>query len=111
MCAVACALHLYPAIPDWGLLGVCLVARFGFTPLILDGVCGVCVWAWVLVSPRHSWLGCLGACVYVGALLVPGQYWQGCAVLVCVVKLGLWLRLANLGLAIRVCVFVCARNL
>ena len=63
--------RLRPATPCWGVgVCVCLCACSVCTPPLLAGACGVgvCVWARVLVAPRHSWLGCWGAFDFVGAL-------------------------------------------
>ena len=75
-----------PANPGWGLGCVCLGTGFGFAPPTLAGVCGVCVWAWVLPSPRQSWLGCWGVhtCMFVRALrqylAIPGRgLWCVCS--------------------------------
>ena len=86
------SLRLCPATPGWGVrcgrvcLGsgsgcslplsagllrcACLCARSVCTPPLLAGVrgVGVCDWARVSASPRHSWLGCWGLCVFVCAL-------------------------------------------
>ena len=49
---------------------VCWSVCSSCTPPVLAAVCGVGVgiWARVLASPRHSWLGCWGVCVLVCAL-------------------------------------------
>ena len=92
VCALVCALRLYPATPGWGvrcrcacvgsgfgcapplLAGVlgcaCLCARSACAPPLLAGVCAVdvCAWARVLAAPRHFRLGCWDVSVFVCAL-------------------------------------------
>ena len=72
VCVFVCPLRLYPATPGWGVRcgRVCLGSGFGCAPPLLAGVCGVgvCAWARVSATPRHSWLGCWGVCVLVCAL-------------------------------------------
>ena len=68
VCVLGLGFRLRPATPRWG-VGVCACscADSACTPLLLAGVCGVGVCAWVSVSaaPRLSWLGCWGVCVLV----------------------------------------------
>ena len=71
LCVLGLGFRLRPATPGWGVgVCVCLCVRSACTPPLLAGLCGVglCVWAWVLAVPRHSWLGCWGVCVLVCAL-------------------------------------------
>ena len=86
-----CALCLYPATPDWGVLCgcVCLGSGFGCAPPPLAGV-----------------LGCV--CAPVRALLVPRHSLLGCAVWACVLGLGFRLRPATPGWGVGVCVRSCA---
>ena len=66
VCALVCALRLYPATPGWGVgVCVCLCAPYACTPPLLARVCGVglCASAQVSAAPRHSWLGCWAVCV------------------------------------------------
>ena len=63
--------RLHPATPGWGVrVCVCLCACSACTPPLLAGVCGVgvCAWALISASPRHSWLGCWGLCLLVRVL-------------------------------------------
>ena len=132
VCALVCALRLYPATPGWAVrcgcvclgsgfgcappplarvLGrACLCARSACTPPFLAGVCGVgvCAWAGVSAAPRHSWLGCWG--VRVRAPLVPRHSWLGCASWVCVLWLGFRLHPATPSSGVGVCVCSCARS-
>ena len=96
VCALVCALRLYPATPGWGVRCgcVCLGSGFGSAPPLLAGVSGfvsacvraplaschswpgvcsvgVCASARVSAAPRHSWLGCWGVCVLLCALCLP----------------------------------------
>ena len=50
----------------------CLCSRSSCTPPILIRLCGVgvCAWARVSATPRHSWLGCWDLCVIVSAILL-----------------------------------------
>ena len=91
VCVFVCPLRLLPATPGWGVRCgcVCFGSGFGCAPPLLARV-----------------LGC--ACVRVPVLLVPGHSWLGCAVWVCVLGLGVRLRPATPGWAVRVCVCLCA---
>ena len=93
VCALVCALRLYPATPGWGARCgcVCLGSGFGCAPPLLAGV-----------------LGCV--CAGVRAPLVPRHSWLGCAVWVCVLGLGFRLRPASPGWGVGVCVCSCARS-
>ena len=93
VCALVCALRLYPATPGWGVRCGCvwLGSGSGCAPPLLAGVSGfvsACVRA--LLAPRHSWLRC--------------------AAWVCVLRLGFRLRPANRGWGVGVCVCSCARS-
>ena len=136
MCALVCALCLYPATPGWVVRCgcVCSGSGFGCAPPILAGVSGflsACVHN--PLEPRQSWLWCtvwlcvlrlgfgcappllagvLGCvCACVRALLVARHSWLRCAVCVCVLGLGFWLRLPSLAWGVGVCVFVCSLRL
>ena len=90
VCALVCALRLYPATPGWGVRCGCvwLGSGSGCAPPLLAGVSGfvsACVRA--PLAPRHSWLGC--------------------AAWVCVLPLGFWLRPATPGWGVGVCVCLC----
>ena len=89
VCALVCALRLYPATPGWGVrcVCVCLGSGFGCAPPLLTWVSGfvsACVRA--LLVPRHSWLGCAG--------------W------VCALRLGFRPRPATPGWGVGLCVLV-----
>ena len=71
-----------PADPGWGLGCLCLGTEFRFAAPILDAVCGVCVWAWVLPSGLGSRL--------------------------CLSGFGSWLHPTNSRWGVGVCVIVCA---
>ena len=71
MCVFGLGFRLRPATPCWSVgVCVCWCACSSCTPPLLAGVCGlgVCAWARVSATPRHSWLGCWGVCVLVWAL-------------------------------------------
>ena len=91
VCVFVCALRWYPATPGWGLWCgcVCLGSGFGCAPPLLAGMSG-------------------GVCACVRAPLVPRHSWPGCAGAVCVLGLGFGLRPATPGLAVGVCVCLCA---
>ena len=98
VCVFVCLLPLYPATLGRGARRgcVCLGSAFGCAPPLLagmlgcaclcacppctrpllGGVCavGVCVWARVSATPRHSWLGCWAVCVLVCALRLHPAY-------------------------------------
>ena len=97
-----------PANPGWGLGCVCLGTGFGFAPLFLAGVCGVCGWAWVLGCIPPIRAGVLGRVCLCGALPAPRQSWLACAVWVCVLGFGFRLRPAIPGRGFGLYVLVCA---
>ena len=104
LCVLGLGCRLRPATPGWGVgVCVCLCACSARTPPLLAGVCcvGVCAWARVLASPRHSWPGCWGVPVCARALLVPRHSWLGSAVWACVLGLGFSLRPATPGWDVR----------
>ena len=91
VCVFGLELWLRPATPDPGVVVcVCSCARSACTPPFLAGA-----------------LGCV--CVFVPAPLVPRRSWLGCAVLVFLLGPGFRLRPTTPGLAVRVCVCLCAR--
>ena len=93
LCVFMCALPLYPATPGQDVRCGCLCwgCGFGCAPPPLARVLGsVCVCVRAPPEPRHSPLGC--------------------AVSVCVLGLRFWLRPANPGWAVGVCVCLCARS-
>ena len=91
VCALVCALRLYPATPGWGVRCGCVWLRSsaGCADPLLAGVSGfvtACVRA--PLAPRHSWLGC--------------------AVWVCLLRFGCRLPPASPGWGVGVCVCLCA---
>ena len=93
VCALVCALRLYPATPGWAVRCgcVCLGSGFSCAPPLLAGVLGfvsACVRA--PLAPRHSWLGC--------------AFW------VLVLRLGFGLFPATPGLGVELCVRLCVRS-
>ena len=113
VCVFGLGFRLRPATAGWGGgVGVCWCACPLCTPPLLAWVCGVglCVWAWVLAAPRHSWLGCWAVPVCVRAPLVPRHSWLRCAAWVCLLRFGFWLRPATPGWGAGVCVCLCARS-
>ena len=93
VCVFVCALHLYPAIPGWGVRCCCVCLDSGFS-------CALPLLAWLLE----------GVCVFVRALFMPRNSWLGCALLVCVLWLGSRLRPATPGWGIGVCLCLFARS-
>ena len=91
---------------------VCWCVRSPSTPPPLAVLCGVgvCVWAPVSATPRHSWHGCCGVRVCVRAPLVPRHSWLGRAALVCVFGFGFRLRPATPGWGDGVWVCWCGRS-
>ena len=93
VCALVCALRLYPATPGWGVRCGCvwLGSGSGCAPPLLAGV-----------------LGFVSACVR--APLAARYSWLRCAAWVCVLRLGFRLRPAPPGWGVGVCVCSCARS-
>ena len=93
VCALVCALRLYPATPGWAMrFGfVCFGPGFGCAPPLLAGVSGF-----------------VSACVR--APLAPRRSWLGCAVCVCVLRLGFRLHPATprWGFGLYVCLCACS---
>ena len=109
VCVLGLGFRLRAATAGWGVgVCVCLCVRSACTSPLLSRACcvGVCAWARVSASPRHSWLGCWAVPVCVHAPRVPRHSWLGCAVWACVPGLGFWLRPATPGWAVR-CGCVC----
>ena len=74
-----------------GALGcMCLCVRLACSPLILAGVCSVCVWLRLLTSPRQSWLGFSVFVSGFGFLFHPAIPGWGVGVCVFVCALGLY---------------------
>ena len=93
VCVFVCALPLYAATPGWGLRRGCVRLGSGFGCALppLAGVLGrVCACVCTPLVPRHSWLGC--------------------AVWVCVLGLGIRMRLGTPGSGVRVCLCLLARS-
>ena len=90
VCALLCALRLYPATPGWGVRSGCvwLGSGSGCAPPLPAGV-----------------LGCV--CARVRAPLAPSASWHGRAVWVCLFELGFRLRPATPGWGVR-CGCVCS---
>ena len=107
-----CALARVSAAPRDSWLGfsvcVCLCAPLSCTPPVWARVCGVGVFAWARVSPRHFWLGCWGVGVFVCTfLLYPAN--PSCGVRCGCVCLGAGFRHSWRGCWV-VCVCLCARS-
>ena len=93
VCALVCALRLYPATPGPGVRCGCVWLGSGSAcalPLLagVSGFVSACVRA--PLAPRHSWLGC--------------------AAWVCALRLGFRLRPATRGWGVGVCGCSCARS-
>ena len=126
----SCALRLYPTNPGCAVCCCCVClgcdlgcalpvlarvlscvfwcVRSACTVPVLAAVCGVgvCAWARVSAPPRQWWPECWAVFFGVCAPPVPCQSWLGCAVLVCVLRFGVWLPPPSPGWGVRLCVLV-----